>query len=96
MTDLYSIVKRPLVTEKSTILRGEANQIALWVDIKANKCEVKKAVEKAFNVKVEKVNSLRIPGKKRRMGKHEGRTSVRKKVYVTLKEGERIELFEGV
>ena len=95
MTDLYKIVKKPLVTEKSTILRGEANQIALCVDVNANKSEVKKAVEKAFNVKVECVNSLRIPGKKRRMGRSTGKTPMRKKVYVTLKEGETIEMFEG-
>ncbi|MFQ5586543.1 MAG: 50S ribosomal protein L23 [Thermodesulfobacteriota bacterium] len=96
MTELYKIIKKPLITEKSTMLRGEANQVALWVDAKANKCEIKKAVEKAFDVKVVGVNSLKVPGKKRRMGRSEGRTSMRKKVYVTLKEGETIELFEGV
>lgn len=96
MSDVYKIVKKPIITEKSTILRAENNKVTFWVDIKANKNEVKKAIESAFNVKVVDVNSMRIPGKRKRMGRSEGMTSTRKKVYVTLKEGEKIDIIEGV
>jgi large subunit ribosomal protein L23 len=96
VNDIYKIIKKPIITEKSTILRAENNKVAFWVDIKANKNEVKKAVERAFNVKIVDVNSIRVPGKRKRVGKSEGMTPTRKKVYVTLKEGEKIDIFEGV
>ncbi len=92
----YSIIKSPVVTEKSMTRLSENNQVVLWVDVNANKTQIKVAVEEAFEVKVEAVNTQKVPGKVKRMGRQAGRTPVRKKAYVTLKEGEKIEMFEGV
>ncbi|MCH8028467.1 MAG: 50S ribosomal protein L23 [Candidatus Dadabacteria bacterium] len=89
------IIKQPLVTEKSTNLR-ENNCYVFSVDGKANKQEIKKAVENLFGVKVDKVRTLVTPGKSvKRFGRVVGRTSPCKKAYVKLKEGT-IEFFEGV
>ncbi len=92
----YSIIKSPVVTEKSMTRLSENNQVVLWVDVRANKTQIKAAVQEAFEVKVESVNTQKVPGKVKRMGRHAGRTPVRKKAYVTLKEGEKIEMFENV
>ena len=95
MRDPYSIVKRPLITEKSMNL-GVMGKYAFEVDINANKIEIAEAVAKIFSVEVEKVNTLRVKGKKKRLGRMpEGKTADWKKAYVTLKPGQRIELFEG-
>lgn len=96
MKNIYSVIKSPVVTEKSTLLTAAANKVVFLVDLKANKKDIKEAVEKAFNVKVLDVNTQRVPGKIKRLGKYAGRSSTRKKAYVTLKEGQKIELFEGV
>lgn len=95
MLNTYNIIKEPVITEKSTLKKAESNQVVFWVDTKANKSEIKKAVEKAFNVKVLDVNTIKMPGKVKRMGRHVGRTSIRKKAYVTLKQGDKIEFFEA-
>jgi len=95
MKDIYSIIKAPIITEKATLLSTDGNRFAFWVDRKANKGQIKEAVEKVFGVKVTGVNTQRVPGKMRRMGKSAGKTPTRKKAYVTLKEGDRIQLFEG-
>lgn len=95
MKNVYSVIKAPVITEKSTI-QAEIRKAIFWVDLEANKRDVKVAVEKIFNVKVASVNTQRVPGKMKRMGKFEGQKQTRKKAYVTLKEGEKIELFEGV
>lgn len=92
MSDKYGIIKGPVITEKSSMLGTETKgKVAFWVDLKANKLEIKRAIESLFNVKVDSINTNRLPGKVKRMGKHSGRTSTRKKAYVTLKEGENIE-----
>ncbi len=96
MKDPYSIIRSPIVTEKSTYLNAEANKVVFWVDISANKSEIKKAVESIFNVKVTAVNTQRVPGKVKRMGRFSGRRPTRKKAYVTLREGDSIELLEGM
>lgn len=96
MKDFYSIIKSPVITEKSTQKTATENKVTFWVDLNANKKDIKEAVEKAFNVKVIAVNTGRVPGKIKRMGRFAGRTSTRKKAYVMLKEGDKIELFEGV
>lgn len=96
MKDIYSIVKSPVITEKATAQRTTDNKVAFWVALDANKDEIRAAVEKLFKVKVVKVNTERTPGKYKRVGKYEGSTSTRKKAYVTLKEGDKIQLFEGV
>ena len=96
MKDPYSILKRPLITEKSNLMKEELNQISFEVDRRANKIEIKEAVKKLFNVNVLKVRTFTMLGKRKRMGRTEGKTSNWKKAIVTLKEGERIEFFEGV
>lgn len=96
MKNYHAIIKAPVITEKSMMKTAEVNQVVFWVDMKANKKDIKEAIEKVFNVKVVGVNTNRMPGKVKRLGKYAGRTSTRKKAYVTLKEGEKIEIFEGV
>ena len=91
------IIRRPLVTEKSTILREATNIIAFEVDPKANKIQVKDAVEKLFNVKVEEVRLFNVRGKMNRMGKFEGKRRDWRKAYVRLKAGEKApDFIEGV
>lgn len=92
--DARDIIIRPIVTERSMDLLA-ADQYTFEVDRRANKTEVKKAIETMFDVKVAKVNTMNVPGKPRRMGRSEGHTSGWKKAIVTLKEGT-IELFEGM
>jgi len=91
------IIRRPLVTEKSTIMRESSNVIAFEVDPKANKIQVKDAVEKLFNVKVEEVRLFNIHGKMKRMGRFEGKRRDWRKAYVRLKAGEKApDFIEGV
>ena len=92
---VYSIIKRPLFTEKGTTLKENENKLLLEVDQAANKIEIKKAMEEIFKVKVEKVATIRQHGKKKRWGKSVGMTSPRKKAVVTLKEGEKLDFIEG-
>jgi large subunit ribosomal protein L23 len=91
------IIRRPLVTEKSTILREEGNVIAFEVDPHANKIEVKRAVEELFKVKVDEVRLFNVRGKMKRMGRWAGRRRDWRKAYVRLKAGEKApEFVEGV
>lgn len=92
----YEVLKRPIVTEKSLRLRDEFNQYVFEVDRRANKRQVKEAVELAFDVTVEDVRIVNVPGKTRRWGRKTVRTSPWKKAIVTLAEGDSIQLFEGV
>ncbi len=89
------VIVRPLVTEKST-RQLEDNKYAFIVDVRASKTEIKQAVEEIFKVRVTSVNTLRVPGKTKRQGRFEGKTPERKKAIVTLAEGDKIPLFEGV
>jgi large subunit ribosomal protein L23 len=94
----YIVIRRPLVTEKSTALSG-ANKYIFEVDMRANKPQIKTAVEKAFDVTVTGVNVMVMKGKtrgNRRMGRKPSRGSDWKKAVVTLTAGDKIELFEGV
>ncbi|MCK4739611.1 MAG: 50S ribosomal protein L23 [Deltaproteobacteria bacterium] len=95
MNTIHHIIKSPVITEKATAI-GAEGKYAFWVDPKANKNEIKTAIEKAFNVKVTNVNTHRLPGKLKRMGKNAGKRPLRKKAYITLKEGDSITIFEGV
>ncbi len=95
MKNYYQIIKSPVVTEKSTA-QGAEGKYVFWVDTKANKKDVKEAVEKVFNVTVLGVNTQKVPGKLKRMGRFSGKRPVRKKAYITLKQGDTIEIFEGV
>lgn len=95
MKDIYSVIKAPVITEKSMAATTVGNKVVFWVDPAAGKGEIREAVEKIFKVKVIDVNTQRVAGKIKRMGKFSGRRPTRKKAYVTLKEGDRIEIFEG-
>ncbi|NMB01604.1 MAG: 50S ribosomal protein L23 [Firmicutes bacterium] len=92
--DARDIIKRPIITEKSTDLIAE-NKYTFEVDLRATKLQVKAAVEEIFDVKVQKVNTSRVKGKLRRMGRHEGYTSEWRKAVVTLQPGHSIEVFGG-
>ncbi|MCR4403405.1 MAG: 50S ribosomal protein L23 [Firmicutes bacterium] len=89
------VIKRPLVTEKST-RQLEENKYAFMVDVRATKTEIREAIEEIFKVKVKEVNTLRVPGKTKRMGRFEGKTPEYKKAVVTLEKDNKIPLFEGV
>ncbi|MBS5888044.1 MAG: 50S ribosomal protein L23 [Negativicoccus massiliensis] len=93
--DARDILIKPIVTEKSTALMAEG-KYTFKVPLNANKYQIRDAVEEIFNVKVAAVSTMRMEGKKKRMGRFEGKRSDWKKAIVTLKEGETIELFEGV
>ena len=94
---LEQVIRRPLLSEKVMEQKETENIVAFEVDSRANKIEVKQAVEAQFkDVKVEDVRILRGHGKVRRQGKFMGRRSDWKKAYVRLKEGSKIEFFEGV
>ena len=91
------IIRRPLVTEKSTILREEENVLAFEVAGSANKIQVKQAVEELFKVKVEEVRLFNVRGKMKRMGRFAGKRRDWRKAYVRLKDGEKApEFVEGV
>lgn len=92
--DARDIIKRPIVTEKSTDLMAE-NKYTFEVDLRATKTQVKFAVEEVFKVKVKQVNTARVKGKLRRQGRHAGYTSEWKKAVVTLQPGHSIEVFGG-
>lgn len=92
---LYEVLRRPLITEKNTDLQAQG-KYAFEVAKEANKHQIKQAVEKAFKVKVTAVNVMTVSGKTRRMGRRQVLTPSWKKAIVTLKPGDKIELFEGV
>ena len=96
MKEAHQIIQRPLITEKSNRQKEQRNQIAFIVNPKANKIEIRQAVEKLFKVKVLGVQTMNLMGKRKRVGRFLGRTSDLKKAIVTLREGDRIEFFEGV
>jgi large subunit ribosomal protein L23 len=91
---LYEVLRRPLITEKSTVLQA-ASKYAFEVTQDANKPQVKEAVEKAFKVEVIKVNIINMKGKSRRLGRRILPAHPWKKAIVTLKPGDSIEFFEG-
>ncbi len=95
MRSLYSVIKKPLFTEKGSNLKESQNKILVEVAKDANKLEVRKAVEEIFKVKVEKVATINVEGKWKRHGKSIGRRSNRKKAIVTLKKGEKLDFIEG-
>jgi large subunit ribosomal protein L23 len=95
MKSAYEIIKRPIITEKSTDQKKTFNKIFFEVDKMANKIEIKQAIQDIFHVKVSKVSTVNMSGKKKRLGVHQGRRPDRKKAMVTLLEGETIEFLEG-
>ena len=95
MKEMRNIIQRPMLTEKSTVMREMYNQIFFEVDRRANKVEIRKAVEKIFGVKVAEVRTLNYEGKRRRAGRLMHKGNDWKKAYVTLAPGQKLEIFEG-
>ncbi len=97
MRDPYTIIIRPLLTEKNLIAKDRTNTLAFKVDKRANKIEIAYAVEKVFSTKVEDVRVVNVLGKNKRVGRSEGKRPDWKKAYVKLAKGAKpIEYFEGV
>jgi large subunit ribosomal protein L23 len=94
--DQYEVLRRPIITEKSSLQSEYFNRYTFEVDIRANKLQIKDAVEQAFSVDVVAVNVIRVSGKRRRWGKLVGQTKDWKKAIVTLRPGQSIQFFEGV
>lgn len=95
MKQPYDILKKPVVSEKSMLLMAD-NKYSFEVAKDSNKIEIKNAVEKLFNVKVLRVTTRTIRGKIKKQGRYEGKRPDKKKAIVTLREGDRIEIFEGM
>jgi large subunit ribosomal protein L23 len=96
MKGAYQVVQRPLLTEKGTRLKDEANQYVFRVAKRANKVEIKQAIETLFKVTVVDVRTLPVRGKTKRLGRFQGKQADWKKAIATLKAGDSIELYEGV
>ncbi|MDD5724407.1 MAG: 50S ribosomal protein L23 [Syntrophales bacterium] len=94
--NIYSVIKKPVVTEKSTIAREEENKYLFEVDRGATKIDIRNAVEKIFKVSVVNVHTINISGKKKRVGRVIGRRRNWKKALITLAPGSSIEVHEGV
>ena len=92
----YDIIRGPLVTEKTTLQKELSNQVTLKVDKRANRVEIKDAVEKNFNTKVAKVRTIQVKGKVKQRGRIIGKRKDWKKAIITLMPGQRIDFFEGV
>ncbi|MBU0462826.1 MAG: 50S ribosomal protein L23 [Proteobacteria bacterium] len=92
----YDIIRGPVVTEKTTLQKETNNQVTLKVDKRANRVEIKNAVEKSFNTKVKQVRTLQVKGKVKQRGRIIGKRKDWKKAIVTLMPGQRIDFFEGV
>lgn len=92
----HQVIKGPIITEKSHLLKAESNKVTFQVDVKANKIEIRKAIEELFKVKVLAVNTINMRGKKKRLGRTEGTRADWKKAIVTLAPGEKIPGLEGL
>ena len=96
MKAYHHLIHGPIITEKTHTLKELGNKVTLRVAVKANKIEIRKAVEELFKVKVLRVNTIRMRGKKKRLGRTEGMRPDWKKAVVTLASGEKISGFEGI
>lgn len=96
MANVIDIIKKPLITEKSSVATDSYNRYGFIVDLKANKNQIKNAVEKLYDVKVLNVKTNVTPGKIKRAGMKVKKSSKIKKAYVQLAEGQKIEFFKGV
>lgn len=92
----YEVLRRPILTEKSSYQVDTLHRYTFEVDVRANKIDVRRAIEEVFDVEVEHVNIMNVRGKPRRFGRREGRTTDWKKAIVTLAPGATISFFEGV
>jgi len=93
--NIYDVIKKPLITEKTTVEKDERNVIAFVVNRAANKIDIKAAVKQLFNAEVASVNTVNVAGKTKRTAKGAGKRSNWKKAYVTLKEGSNVDFFEA-
>lgn len=93
--NMHAVLVQPLLTEKLTGLREKTNTVGFIVHPNANRVQIKQAVETLLKVKVEKVNVMNVRGKTKRLGRFSGRRSDWKKAFVTLKEGEKLEMYES-
>jgi large subunit ribosomal protein L23 len=91
----YAVLLRPIITEKTTVLTG-SDKYVFEVDLRANKNQIKEAVQVAFNVRVTEVNTMVMKGKPKRFGRKVTNRPDWKKAIVTLVQGDKIELFEGI
>jgi large subunit ribosomal protein L23 len=96
MKGAYEVIQRPLLTEKGTRLREEANQYLFRVAKRATKIEIKRAIEQLFKVTVLEIRTVQVRGKVKRLGRFQGRQPSWKKAVATLKPGDSIDLYEGV
>jgi large subunit ribosomal protein L23 len=94
--DAHQILIRPLLTEKMTEMKEKQNKVCFLVSPQSNKIEIKRAAEEVLKVKIDSVNIINTKGKRKRLGRYEGKRSDLKKAVLTLKKGEKLELFEGV
>ena len=92
----YRVLEKPLVTEKSTMMQEQGNRVMFQVNRSANKLQIKDAVQNIFNVTVLDVNTINVKPRSKRFGRHQGQTKAWKKAIILLKEGDRIDFFEGV
>lgn len=93
--NIYDVIKKPLITEKTTVEKDDKNVIAFVVNGAANKIEIKAAVEQLFNAQVAAVNTVNVAGKTKRTVRGIGKRSNWKKAYVTLAEGSNVDFFEA-
>jgi len=93
--EMHRVLVQPLLTEKITGLREATNTVGFVVHPDANRVQVKQAVETLLKVKVEKVNLMNVRGKIKRLGRFSGKRSDWKKAFVTLKKGEKLEMYES-
>jgi large subunit ribosomal protein L23 len=96
MKAYHHLIRGPIITEKTHTLREATNKLTLKVDVKANKIEIRQAIEALFKVKVLAVNTIQMMGKKKRLGRSEGKRPDWKKAIVTLAPGEKISGYEGL
>ncbi|VAX31224.1 LSU ribosomal protein L23p (L23Ae) [hydrothermal vent metagenome] len=96
MRGSHDVLKKPIFTEKATYLKETGNKLIVEVDRKANKIEIRKAFEEVFKVKVAKVATINVRGKKKKWGRSVGRSAAMKKAVVTLGKGEKLDFIEGV
>ena len=96
MAQIEAVLKKPLISEKTSLMTEENNRYAFMVDLKANKNQIKEAVERFYDVKVLNVRTAILPGKVKRFGRYTTKTTKRKKAFVQLEEGQKIEFFKGV
>lgn len=92
--NIYDVIKKPIITEKSTLRKDADNVVTVAVNIGANKIQIKEAAEKLFNVEVKMVRTVNIAGKVKRTGRNIGKRSNWKKAYISLNEGSNIDFFE--